>query len=118
MFLDVLVEVAGMLRLVVAVGALLPLYADVVLVGLVQRDAVVRLGLVFAALVGTEPPEHINIVHHGYEPLKGALLLCLVLATKLSASMPSYADATQFGSVLLPPASPCGSSCAPGTNTK
>ena len=44
--LDVPVEVVVLLRLVVAVGALLPLYADVVLVGLMLREVAVRLRLV------------------------------------------------------------------------
>ena len=41
-------ECAALLRLVLAVGTLVPLYIDVVLVGLVLRDAAVRLGPVFA----------------------------------------------------------------------
>ena len=74
---------AALLRLVVAVGALFPLYADVVLVGLVRRYVAVRLGPVLAVLVVTEPPEHVNIVHYG-----SVFLLRLVLAPKLSTSMP------------------------------
>jgi len=45
MALDVLVQVAILLRLVNAVRALLPLNADVVLVGLVLRDVAVDLAL-------------------------------------------------------------------------
>ena len=149
--LDVHFEVSGLLRLVVAVGALLPLYADVVLRGLVlrdlavrlgpvvamgallpldadavlhglvHRDLAVRLGPVFAVLVVTEPLEHINIVHGSSVMLEVDLLLHLVLAPKLSASMPSYADVVHVGSVLLdccPSASPCASSWAPGTHAK
>jgi len=61
----VLREVAGRLGLVVAMRALFPLYADVVFVGLVRRDVAVQLGLELAALVVIEPPEDINIVHVG-----------------------------------------------------
>jgi len=65
--LDVHIKCAGCLRLVIAVGALLPLYADVEFVGLVLRDT--------------------------------SLLRRLVLAPKLSASMPSDADAVHVGYV-------------------
>ena len=94
-------DLAVPLRLVVAMRALLPLNADAVLVGLVRHDAAVRLGPVLAALVVTEPPAHINIVHVGSVHLEVAIQLRLVLATKLSASMPSYADAVHVGSVHL-----------------
>ena len=40
-------------------------------------------------------------MHGGSVPLKGALHLRLVLATKLSATMPSYANTAHEGSVLL-----------------
>ena len=53
---DAQVQVARLLSFVVALGALLPLYADVVLVDLVCRDAAVPLRSVFAVLVVTEPP--------------------------------------------------------------
>ena len=44
--LDVRLEVVVLLSFVVAVGALLPFYVDVVLVGLVRRDVAVLLRLV------------------------------------------------------------------------
>ena len=97
----VLRDLAVRLGPVVAMGALLPLYADVVLVGLVLRYLAVRLGPVFAALVVTEPPAHIYSVHHGSVRLKVVLLLRLVLAPELSASMPSDADGMHVGSVFL-----------------
>jgi len=65
----------------------------------VRCDVAVRLGFVFTALVVTEPPEHINIVREGSVLLEIALLLRLVLAPKLSASMPSYADAMHVGCI-------------------
>jgi len=104
----VLRDVAVRLRLAVALGAQFPLNADVVLVGLVRRDVgLVRrdvgilLGPVFAVLTVAEPPEHINIAHGGSVSLEGMLLLCLVLAAELPASMQNDADAMHVGSVHL-----------------
>jgi len=65
--------------------ALLPVNADVVLVGLVLRDGAVLLDPVFAALVVTEPQARFNIVHVGSVLLDVALLLCPVLAPELRA---------------------------------
>ena len=66
----------------------------------VPAESAVRQGPVFAALVVTEPPAHINIVHIGSVHLEVAIQLRLVLATKLSASMPSYADVVRVCAVL------------------
>jgi len=99
--LDVLGKYAVLLSLVVAMLALLPLKADVVLHGHVFRDVAVRLGPVFAALVVSEPPERINSMYVGSVHLEVTLLLRLVLSSKLSASLPIDADAVHVGSVLL-----------------
>ena len=85
--LDVLFEGVVFLRLVVAVRALLLINADDVLVGLVQRDAAVRLDPVFAALVVTEPPESIAC--------KLALCCLRVLSTFALYSHPSSVQACQ-----------------------
>ena len=68
------------------------------LVGLVRRDAAVRLGPVFAALVVTEPPEHVNIVHHGSTRLEVVVLLLVVA---VGALLPLYADVVLVSRVLL-----------------
>jgi len=94
-------EVAVLLRLVVAMGKLVPRQADVVLVGLVLRDVAVRRGPMFAALVVAELPEHINIEHGGSVLLEGSLQLRLVLATELSASMPTNANAVLMSRSLF-----------------
>ena len=96
---DVAGDVAPHLRLEVALGAILPLYADIVYRGLVLRDEAVCLGLFTAALEVACKPAHINTVHVPSVLLEIARLFRLERTVGLSAMMPSCANVMHGGFV-------------------